>query len=428
MRLFLGNEVAVDTGVVFTEENFYPNLYQLLSLPEFNVESEVVRVGMTGTFMGAGGQETTWSNVVTGLPLRSKFREESNRFMLELSNLKDIGVEKEMFGTTAGQWIKANGFSDEFVQQSVIPMLLTFAITRNGLLSVPLALLHLYFGGGALNFNNGSYGRRLKGGMQSYTDKMAAHLGDIAKTETRVLSIKRLADKAQGVEIATVRNGVTTTERFDEVVISVLKDSALKMLGDSASDAEKGAFNMIQYEDMDVFVHNDPEVLSPNLRRPDGSYDYQVFNYRYLGSDFGDYVRGATTYVPRFDLDVPNHQVALPLLTYANAEKFQGVVYPREDKIIDVHRFRHVRQGLSMFGAGIAAHKFNGTDRIHYCGNDVSINFHEAALCSGLIVAKRLGVAYPFDNSLKSSWVFNLFERYMTKGDPPMELLFLNPH
>lgn len=75
-----------------------------------------------------------------------------------------------MFGQTAQQWLDANGFHPEFVQKCVIPMLLTFAITRNGLLSVPLAILHLYFGGGALGFNCGYYARRAVKGMSAYMD------------------------------------------------------------------------------------------------------------------------------------------------------------------------------------------------------------------------------------------------------------------
>jgi len=420
-----GKEVIVDTAVVFTEENFYPNLYQLVT--KLGVETEQVELGSTGTFKSASGHEEVWSNVWKGLDLRKKFADESNRFMIALAELQGEQDPRVLFTMTAGDWVKKHGFSDEFIQKAVIPMLLTFAITRNGLLSVPLAVLHIYFGGGALQFVTGNYGRRAKNGWKEYMDKMAKTLGDTVKLQHKVTAITRKQD-GKGVDVTVENGGTTTTNTFDEVVVCILKDQALQLLGDSASPAEKQIFSSIEYEDMIVYGHNDPNVLSPKLKDDQGYWHYQYFNYRYDGNDFGNYVRGATTYVPLHDPDNLTKEVQLPLLTYANAEKFEGVVLPREDLIIDQKKWRHVKQSVPMFGANLELNKVNGKDRIWYAGNDTVINFHEGALCSGLVISKALGVDYPFKGQFKAEWVFNLFDQFMMKGLPPYELTQLQPH
>lgn len=262
--------------------------------------------------------------------------------------------------------------------------------------------------------------------------KFAAKLGSVAQCNSKVTGITRCpGDKeTAGVDIAVSKNGAApVTEHYDEVVVAILKDTALQLLGESASLGEKIAFSMLQYEEMKVFVHNDPNVLSEKLKDDQGYWRYQYFNYRYEGDDFGDYVRGATTYVPRLDLDHPTKEVLLPLLTYSNPDPTPGVTLPDPALVTNTHVFRHVKQTIQMFEAGMQVHRFNGSDRIWYCGNDVVINFHEGALCSGLTIAKALGVPYPFtSNNLKQEWVYNLFDNYMLQGLPPMELLYLNPH
>lgn len=422
-----GKDVMVDTAVVFTSENFYPNVFQFLGMPEFAIDTDQVELGSTGTFMGPNGQEQFWSNVVKGGELRKQFADESNRFMLQLAELNKEQDPFVLFGMTAGEWLKLHNFSDEFVQKSVIPMLLTFAITRNGLLSVPLAILHLYFGGGALQFITGSYARRASNGWSEYMKKFQAILGDVVNLSSTVTKITRCAD-GNGVDLTISKGGVETTQHFDEVVVAVLKDAALQLLGDSASPAETQIFSTITYEDMMVYVHNDPLVLSPSLQDENGIWRYQYFNYRYLGTDFGNYVRGATTYVPLHDPDNPTTEVQLPLVTYANAEPYEGVVLPRPEYILETRKWRHVRQTVPMFGANAMVHTLQGVDRIWYAGNDTGINFHEGALCSGLVISKAMGVEYPFSKYFKSFWIYNLFEKFMLKGEPPIELAFLQPH
>eukprot|EP00160_Parvularia_atlantis_P003819 Unigene1320_Nuclearia_a/m.4193 Unigene1320_Nuclearia_a/g.4193 ORF Unigene1320_Nuclearia_a/g.4193 Unigene1320_Nuclearia_a/m.4193 type:complete len:538 (-) Unigene1320_Nuclearia_a:114-1727(-) len=423
-----GKDVVIDTAVVFTEENFYPNVFQFLNLPEFMIETEEVELGSTGAFTAPDGGEQFWSNVVKGGELRKKFKDEANRFMLQLAELQKEQDPRILFTMTAGEWLKKYNFSDEFVQKAVIPMLLTFAITRNSLLSVPLAILHIYFGGGALQFVTGSYGRRAVKGWSEYMKKFHAALTDkVVNLNSKVTKLTRCANGA-GVDLVIDKAGTVVTEHFDEVVFAILKDQAATIMGDSILPAEKAIFSQIQYEDMVVYVHNDPNVLSPSLQDDQGYWRYQYFNYRYLGTDFGNYVRGATTYVPQHDPDNPTKEIQLPLLTYANADKFDGVVLPRDDLVLEKRTWRHVKQSVPMFGANLQLHAVQGKDRVWYAGNDVGINFHEGALDSGLVIAKALGVDYPFAQYFKALWVYQLFEKFMLEGVPPVELAFLQPH
>jgi uncharacterized protein len=128
-------------------------------------------------------------------------------------------------------------------------------------------------------------------------------------------------------------------------------------------------------------MHADQSFLSPYLPRSTG------FQYVYFGEDIGPELEGQLTYRARPDLGDDG-----PLVTYLWSEDAlppRGVVAARE-------QWSHYVATPRSIEARGRLHTLQGVNRTWFCGGWTTLDYHEAALVSGMVIAEALGAEYPF--------------------------------
>jgi predicted NAD/FAD-binding protein len=209
----------------------------------------------------------------------------------------------------------------------------------------------------------------IRGGSARYVEALVKPFHDRLRLSTPV---RRVARPDDGVEV-TADN--CPPERFDELVLAVHSDQALRMLSDpSAAEAE--VLGAIPYQANEAVLHTDRRLL-PRRRRAWASWNFHL----------EDQPADRTT--------VTYHMNSLQSLT---AEREFCVTLNKTDAIDPEHVIRTIRYDHPVFTpAGLHAQRrwteVSGMRHTHYCGAWWGYGFHEDGVVSALRVARRLGTA-----------------------------------
>jgi predicted NAD/FAD-binding protein len=208
--------------------------------------------------------------------------------------------------------------------------------------------------------------RSITGGSRRYVDALVAPFRQRLHLRAPVRRIHRVPD---GVVIALD----DSCERFDEVVIAVHSDLALRMLADP-SPAEAEVLSAIPYQRNEAVLHTD-ERLMPRRRSAWASWNYHLT----------DRASGRTT--------VTYHMNRLQSLA---ADRDFLVTLNLTEAIDPSAVIRTSDYAHPVFTPkGVAAQRrwteISGARRTHYCGAYWRWGFHEDGVWSALRVAERLG-------------------------------------
>ena len=94
---------------------------------------------------------------------------------------------------------------------------------------------------------------------RNYVRKVLENLTDV-RVGDPVVSIRRNQNPKQ--KLITIKDGSGTESEFDHVIMAVHTDTALKILGDGASDLEREILGSIKYVKNRAVLHRDVSVLS----------------------------------------------------------------------------------------------------------------------------------------------------------------------
>jgi predicted NAD/FAD-binding protein len=206
----------------------------------------------------------------------------------------------------------------------------------------------------------------IPGGSARYVEAIVKPFRDRLRMSTPVRRVERLAD---GVEV-TAEN--CPPERFDELVLAVHSDQALRILSDpSAAEAE--VLGAIPYQANEAVLHTDRRLL-PRRRRAWASWNFHL----------QDQPADRTT--------VTYHMNSLQSL---EAEHEFCVTLNKSDAIDPERVIRTIRYDHPVFTpAGLHAQRrwadVSGVRHTHYCGAWWGYGFHEDGVVSALRVADRL--------------------------------------
>jgi uncharacterized protein len=359
----------VDTGFIVLNDRTYPNFQRLLAGVGVETQpSEMsfsVSDGRDFEYNGASpnGLFARRSNLAR--PSFHRMVRDLLRFNREAPTL--IGLNGS--GPSLGEFLAEGGYSPQFVKRLIVPQVsAVWSADPKLVWDFPASMLAEFFANhGMFGFADRPSWLTVKGGSSRYVEALTRPLGERLRLSTPVRRIERFDDHVE------VTPAGAEPERFDELVLAVHSDQALRMLADpSAAEAE--VLGSIPYQANETVLHSDRSLL-PRRRRAWASWNFHL----------QDRPSGRTT--------VTYHMNRLQSL---RADREFCVTLNRTeaiepDSVLRVFRYDHP----VYTPAGLAAQRrwdeVSGVRRTHYCGAYWGYGFHEDGVVSGLRVCARFG-------------------------------------
>ncbi|MEV8127390.1 FAD-dependent oxidoreductase [Streptomyces sp. NPDC085944] len=266
-----GRVHQVDSGFIVHNRRTYPNLLRLFS--ELGVVTQESEMSMSVRCEGCGleyagargpaGLLARPRNALNGPYLR--MLAQVPRFHRAARRLLGGGAANH--DLTLGDFLDREGFTPYFRAHFMTPVVsAVWSCDAATALRYPAAYLFRFLDHhGMLAVGGSPVWRTVTGGSRSYVDRIAERLPDV-RTATPVRSVSRHAD---GVDV-TAADG--TTDTYDDLVIAVHPDQALKLLADPTPD-EKEVLGAFRYSRNATLLHTDTALL-PRSRGARSSWNY----------------------------------------------------------------------------------------------------------------------------------------------------------
>ena len=364
-----GKVYPVDTGfIVFTEPK-YPNFVKLLD--RLGVASQPatmsfsVRDSATGLEYNGTSLNTLFAQRRNLLrPSFYKMLKDIVRFYREAPEL----LEGNDDALTLGAYLEQNRYSREFVHHHILPMgAAIWSASLDDMLDFPAQYFVRFFHHhGFLQRKDRPAWRTVVGGSYQYVKALIEPMADRVRLNSPVKKIMRFAE---GVDVTTGAG----VERFDQVILAVHSDQALRMLVDPSED-EREILRAIKYQENPTVLHTDDSVL------PRNKLAWASWNY-FLPPKSVD--RATVTYNMNMlqNIDAP--------VTFCTTLNRDEDVHP--DKIIRKMMYHHPQFTPGTIRAQKRHGEINGVNRTFYCGAYWGFGFHEDGVWSGLEVTRKFG-------------------------------------
>ena len=363
----------VDTGFIVLNDRTYPNFQRVLT----NIGVATQPSNMSFSVSDGGRFEYNGSSANGLFASRANLARPSfHRMILDLLRFNReapalVGLNGS--GPSLGQFLHEGRYSRQFVERLIVPQAsAVWSADPNRMWEFPASFLADFFANhGMFGFSGRPNWLAIPGGSARYVEALTRPFADRLRLSTPVQRVTRLPD---GVEI-TAEN--SPPERFDEVVLAVHSDQALRMLSDPTG-AEAEVLGAIPYQANEAVLHTDRRLL-PRRRRAWASWNF------HLEDEPAD--RTTVTY----------HMNSLQSLT---AEREFCVTLNKSEAIDPEQVIRTIRYDHPVFTpAGLQAQRrwseVSGVRHTHYCGAWWGYGFHEDGVVSALRVAEHLGAPRP---------------------------------
>lgn len=368
-----GQRYAVDTGFIVFNDWTYPNFIRLLSQ---------LGVGFKDTEMSFSVSDPLSGVEYNGHNLNTLFAQRSNlvspkfigmvrdilRFNREaLNDLNNQRIDADM---TLGDYLKANGYSERFIQHYIVPMgAAIWSMSLNDMLGFPLQFFVRFFKNhGLLSVSDRPQWCVIEGGSSSYVAPLTESFKQHIRLNCAVNRVERDGDSV------TVHSAAGS-ERFDKVVFACHSDQALALLA-APTPTEQAILGALPYADNDVVLHTDTRLLP---KRP---LAWASWNYR-LGGPVDQ--PAAVTY------DMNILQGIQSDTTFCVSLNQTAVIDP--SKILARYTYAHPQYSLAGMAAQARWEELLGANHSYFCGAYWANGFHEDGVVSALRVAREFGEA-----------------------------------
>lgn len=367
----------VDTGFIVFNERNYPNFTALLGkLGVASIPTSMsfgVRCERTGLEYGGGSLGSLFAQ------RRNVVRPSFHRMVRDILRFgREAPGDVARYGdATLGEYLRAKGFSGQFVDQYLVPMgAAIWSSAARTVREFPMRFFVEFFRNhGMLLPKDRPQWRVIEGGSHKYVERLAHPLWPRVRLKSPVARVTR---DAAGVGVKVEGRA---EERFDHVVFASHSDQALRALGD-ATAREREVLGAMAYGVNRAVTHTDERVL-PRRRRA-----WSSWNYALRADDPGHAV---VTYNMAM---LQRLAMKRPVCVTLNGE--EGIEAAR---VVDRHVFEHpvyTVKGLAaqtrhgeISGASSRAH--GGAGRTHFCGAYWGNGFHEDGVKSALRVCAEFG-------------------------------------
>jgi predicted NAD/FAD-binding protein len=368
-----GQRYAVDTGFIVFNDWTYPNFIRLLSQ---------LGVGFKDTEMSFSVSDPLSGVEYNGHNLNTLFAQRRNlvspkfigmvRDILRFNReaLQDLNNQRIDADMTLGDYLKANGYSERFIQHYIVPMgAAIWSMSLNDMLGFPLQFFVRFFKNhGLLSVSDRPQWCVIEGGSSSYV----APLTESFKQHIRLnFAVTRVERDGDGVTV----HSAAGSERFDKVVFACHSDQALALLA-APTPTEQAILGALPYADNDVVLHTDTRLLP---KRP---LAWASWNYR-LGGPVDQ--PAAVTY------DMNILQGIQSDTTFCVSLNQTAAIDP--SKILARYTYAHPQYSLAGMAAQARWEELLGANHSYFCGAYWANGFHEDGVVSALRVAREFGEA-----------------------------------
>jgi predicted NAD/FAD-binding protein len=264
-----GRRIPVDTGFLVFNTGTYPEFVALLaelgvsSAPSnmsFSVRSDRRDFEYAGTSLGTLYAQRRH----LASPRFHRMVWDVLRFYREAPHLLEAGQEVPL-----GAWLEERRFSEQFVEDHLMPMLRAVWSARRSTAEVfPAQFLVRFFQNhGFLSVRQPPW-LTIPGGSRTYVEAIERRLRAGVR---RSAAVRRIWREATGVRLLS--DG-SEAERFDHVVLACHADQALGLLADP-SELERELLGKFPYQKNEAVLHTD-ERLMPRLRRTWSSWNVHL--------------------------------------------------------------------------------------------------------------------------------------------------------
>ncbi|KOS16799.1 hypothetical protein ESCO_004589 [Escovopsis weberi] len=339
-------------------------------------------------------------------------------------------------------------FSKDFADKMVYPLIALFLGTGNQTPHVPAAIVERLFDDPNMKLWDYDSSTLLPNRPTMYTfdnlhDFYAAwkaglvDKGVTIRTGVEVTKVLSRSDRGVRIQTRDTASGVATEESFDDMVLCVLADDALRILGDTASRREKFVLGgAVFYDDITV-THTDEDYFSkhyetrfrPKLCAEPRSDDQRRQIAASEGSGFRPmYYTYSYQEDPRLiemSFNCSNYQHQLRHTGAAGAPEhpyrpvYQSIFLNKklshmwtingiaEDKIIQRNWWHQLGHRWQHYVRVVPGMMFiQGKQSTLFAGSWTLVNMHELACVSGIAAAYRLGADYAkFDDFAQDFFV-----------------------
>ncbi|MFI8384198.1 NAD(P)/FAD-dependent oxidoreductase [Pseudomonas sp. NPDC079086] len=368
-----GQGYAVDTGFIVFNDWTYPNFIRLLSQ---------LGVGFKATEMSFSVNDPVSGVEYNGHSLNSLFAQRRNllspkfwgmvRDILRFNReaLNDLNQQRIPSNMTLGDYLKANGYSERFIQHYIVPMgAAIWSMSLNDMLGFPLQFFVRFFKNhGLLSVSDRPQWCVVEGGSSSYVAPLTESFKQHIRLNCAVTRVERDGD---GVTV----HSAAGSERFDKVIFACHSDQALALLAEPTR-IEKEILGALPYADNDVVLHTDTRLL------PQRPLAWASWNYR-LGGPVDQ--PAAVTY------DMNILQGIQSDTTFCVSLNQTAAINP--SKILARYTYAHPQYSLAGMAAQARWEELLGANHSYFCGAYWANGFHEDGVVSALRVAREFGEA-----------------------------------
>ncbi len=367
-----GKSLPIDTGFIVYNTQSYPNLMALFknlrvaSIPtsmSFSVSMNKGRYEYSGT--GCKGLFGQASNII---------RPKHWRMILDIVRFLKTARQEDLDAIptdlTLGDYLANGRYGGSFVNDHILPMAAAIWSTPSQLLlDFPVASFIRFFANhGLLQIRNRPQWRTVKGGSQSYVQKIIADTRGEFYSDREVLCIRR---SPIGV---LIKDASGWERRFDHVVIATHADRAIAIL-DDANSTEQKLLGSFAYSKNSAILHTDRSFM-PRRKNLWSSWNY-------ISEEQQPHLNFSVTYWMNRLQALDERQNYFVTLNPSREVPDNQVLY----KV----NYTHPIFSRHAINAQKQLWKLQGQRRTWFCGSYFGYGFHEDGLQSGLAVAEVLG-------------------------------------
>lgn len=357
-----GKQFNVDTGFIVFNDRNYPNFSALLtelkvdwqpSSMSFSVRCEKTGLEYNGTSLNSLFAQR--SNLLK--PSFYKMIRDILRF-----NKTAIAVLSEHNEITLGAYLRQGAYSQQFIDQYIIPMgAAIWSTDAAKMLDFPAHLFVRFFHNhGMLSVNDRPQWRTVSGGSATYVSALTEGFKYKIRLNTPIESVRRLKTSVR------VKPLFGAEEKFDYVFFACHSDQALHMLSDKTA-AEAEILAAIPYQENSIYLHHDASLM------PKRKLAWAAWNY-HVTEPASDHV--AVTYNMNI---LQNLHSSEPLLVTLNHTR---LINPA--KVIKRIKYMHPVYTLAGAAAQARHGEISGINRTGYAGAYWGNGFHEDGVVSAL--------------------------------------------
>ncbi|HAH47434.1 FAD-dependent oxidoreductase [Gimesia sp.] len=365
-----GKEYAIDTGFIVFNNQTYPHFTRMLN--ELEVKSQPTAMSFSMKCDRSGLE-------YRGADLNGFFSQRRNlinprfyRLLADILRFNRQSVEllqSDADQLTVGEYLAANKYSPEFIDQYFLPM-------GSAIWSCPVGtfenfpvrfIVEFYLNHGILAIRNRPEWRVICGGSKQYVKSLTAGFANSIRLNSPVNSVTRSESQVE----VYLRDGLI--ERFDHVIFACHSDQALRILGNQASPVERELLSAFPYEKNIAQLHTDRSVLPVSPRA------WACWNY----------------FMPRGENRKATVTYQMNLLQGIQSQQVFCVTLNGQDRVDPAQVIREIEYAHPIFTSERAAAQQRQTEVINqnstsFCGAYWGNGFHEDGVNSAMAVCREL--------------------------------------